>query len=300
MDKYMIQCIDNLSNKWKQDNITLPIHYDIVLDGGAFNGSYTLGVLLYLKELEKRDYSVIHRISGASIGSIMGVLFIANKLELGIDLYKHFFTYFKKTGSLRILKKYIHKIILNFGNEFYKKCNNKLFISYFDCKNNKQIIQSKFTNNQDLYKVIVKSTFVPFLINGKFLYKSKYIDGLYPYVFTPTTNRKRIFVDLTQNLFKMLYIKNEITNSERVIEGMLDLHYLLFNNNSKKYCSFIDDWNIIYRTYFKWRIIYTQLIIFLIHYYLKNYKNVQKNSFKNEIRKLYVKTLRIFLTNFFV
>lgn len=296
----MIQCIDNLSNKWKQNNIKLPIHYDIILDGGAFNGSYTLGALFYFKELQDRGFANIYRISGASVGSIMGMLFIANKLELGSLLYSRFFSYFKSTGSLRILKKSVRKIISKLDVNFYTLCNNRLFISYFDCKNNKHIIQSKFSSNNDLCKAIIKSTFVPYLINGKLLYKSKYMDGLYPYIFPQNSNRKRIFIDLTQNITKMLYIKNEVNNSERIIEGMLDLHYLLFNNCSRRYCSFIDDWNIIYRTYFKCRIIYTEFAIFLVYYYLKNFKNIHNNSSKNKIRDAYVKFLRLVMSNVFV
>ena len=49
MDFYMLQCIENLINKWKLEQVVLPIQYDLILDGGAFNGSYTLGVLMYFK-----------------------------------------------------------------------------------------------------------------------------------------------------------------------------------------------------------------------------------------------------------
>ena len=81
MDFYMLQCIENLINKWKLEQVVLPIQYDLILDGGAFNGSYTLGVLMYFKELTKKNYISIQRISGTSIGSIMGMLYIADHLQ---------------------------------------------------------------------------------------------------------------------------------------------------------------------------------------------------------------------------
>ena len=47
-----------------------PQRIDIVLGGGAFNGSYLIGALFFLKEMEKRNYIIVERISGCSIGSI--------------------------------------------------------------------------------------------------------------------------------------------------------------------------------------------------------------------------------------
>ena len=52
------------------------------------------------------------------------------------------------------IKKSVRKIISKFDVNFYTLCNNRLFISYFDCKNNKHIIQSKFSSNNDLCKLL--------------------------------------------------------------------------------------------------------------------------------------------------
>ena len=71
MNKLISQCIDNLEQKWKQNNEALPMNIDLILDGGAFGGSYTLGSMYYLQELVVRNKIVINRISGVSIGSIM-------------------------------------------------------------------------------------------------------------------------------------------------------------------------------------------------------------------------------------
>ena len=300
MDFYMLQCIENLINKWKLEQVVLPIQYDLILDGGAFNGSYTLGVLMYFKELTKKNYISIQRISGTSIGSIMGMLYIADHLQYGTLLYSKFFYCFKKKGSLRILKKQIYKIISKLNDDFYLECCNRLFISYFDCKNNQQIIKGEYTSNNDLAQSIFKSSFVPYLIDDNLLYKSKYIDGLYPYIFPQTIGRKRIFVDLTHNIRNMLYVKNEINNCERIIEGMLDLHFLLFNNRSKKMCSFVDDWNIVQRYGFYTRKFYTDLFIYIIYIYINNFSSVQKNTFRKKLKDIYVQFIKLILTQFFV
>ena len=74
MDSYVTKLIENLPIKDKCISI------DLVLDGGLFNGSYLLGGLLFLKEMEKRGMVKIKRISGCSIGSLVGFLFMIDKL----------------------------------------------------------------------------------------------------------------------------------------------------------------------------------------------------------------------------
>ena len=69
IDEYVNKLIENLPESSKKlQNI------DLVLDGGLFNGSYLVGALYFLKEMERRQYIKIDRISGCSIGSIVGFL----------------------------------------------------------------------------------------------------------------------------------------------------------------------------------------------------------------------------------
>jgi len=249
MNNLISQCIDNLEQKWNQNNELLPMNVDLILDGGAFGGSYTLGSLYYLQELVYRKKIALHRISGVSIGSIMGFLLIANRLHDGISLYRSFFYYFKENGSLSIFKKTLQKIISSLPKDFYLQCNSKLYISYFNCKTNKHVTQYQYKSNKDLCNSMLRSSFVPFIITGNLLLKNKYLDGMYPYIFQKQYNRKRIFIDLTPKIVNMLYIKHEIHNVERIMEGILDIHHLLFRNSKKQFCSFIDDWSVTYKTY---------------------------------------------------
>ena len=54
---------------------------DLVLESGAANGSYQIGCLIYLKELEKQNKVKIDRISGSSIGAISGFYYFTNTLD---------------------------------------------------------------------------------------------------------------------------------------------------------------------------------------------------------------------------
>ena len=67
MNNLISQCVDNLEQKWNQNNETLPMNIDLILDGGAFGGSYTLGSLYYLQELIVRNKIVLHRILDQSL-----------------------------------------------------------------------------------------------------------------------------------------------------------------------------------------------------------------------------------------
>jgi predicted acylesterase/phospholipase RssA len=59
-----------------------------VLDGGVFNGSYHVGALYFLKEMERRNYIKINRISGCSVGSIVAFLYYIDSLDLMPKLYE--------------------------------------------------------------------------------------------------------------------------------------------------------------------------------------------------------------------
>ena len=49
---------------------------DVVIEGGAFNGSYVLGILLFLKEMEKKKIIKINKMSGCSVGGLLCFKFL--------------------------------------------------------------------------------------------------------------------------------------------------------------------------------------------------------------------------------
>jgi hypothetical protein len=60
---------------------------NLILDSGLFNGSYLIGSLYFLKELEKKQYVKIDKISGCSIGSIVALLYYVDLLDSCNDIY---------------------------------------------------------------------------------------------------------------------------------------------------------------------------------------------------------------------
>jgi predicted acylesterase/phospholipase RssA len=87
--------IDNLPNEYRLS--TSPLELDLVLDGGVFNGSYLIGALLLLKEMEKCNYIKVKRISGCSIGSLAGLLYFIDSLDIIYIFYDEMVNHFKKT-----------------------------------------------------------------------------------------------------------------------------------------------------------------------------------------------------------
>ena len=59
IDNYIHKLMENLPENIK--NRKKPLKIDLVLSGGAFNGSYILGALYFLKELEREKYIIIKK-----------------------------------------------------------------------------------------------------------------------------------------------------------------------------------------------------------------------------------------------
>ena len=135
IEDYVNKLIENLPIK---DNIKECQQIDIILDGGIFNGSYLVGGLYFIKEMEKRHYIKIDRISGCSIGSIVGFLYFIDSLDIMPTLYNIVNDEFKSTFSLTMLKNLKKHLIGRIPNDICDKINNKLFITYYNIKKNKK------------------------------------------------------------------------------------------------------------------------------------------------------------------
>jgi predicted acylesterase/phospholipase RssA len=125
IDEYVNRLIENLPDETKNMQ-----HIDLVLDGGMFNGSYLVGALHFLKEMERRKYIKIERISGCSIGSVVAFLYYIDALDIMPKLYELVNAEFKHKYTLNTLKTL--KILLQerIPNDICSKINNKLFICY--------------------------------------------------------------------------------------------------------------------------------------------------------------------------
>ena len=122
--EYAIKLIDNM-----------PIHptnltVDVILDGGAFNGSYLLGALYFLKELEKRGHIKVDRISGCSIGSLVGFLYVIDSLDTMTELYTTIYHEIRRTHNFTVLNQLKSLLGDKIPTDVCAKLNNMLYITY--------------------------------------------------------------------------------------------------------------------------------------------------------------------------
>ena len=135
------------------ENIDKPneIHkLNLILDSGGFNGSYHHGVLIYFNQLEQKQYVKINKISGSSIGSVCGMLYLLDLLDDAFDGHDIMRNAFKNTGDLSFAKKWLNSYNKKLKKDDYLKCNNRLFITYYNIITCKQIVISKYKSNAHL------------------------------------------------------------------------------------------------------------------------------------------------------
>lgn len=251
IDAYVMKLIENLPLDLQ--NTKSPLHMDIVLDGGAFNGSYLIGALHFLKEMEKRNYIKVHRISGCSVGSVAAFLYLLDRLDVMEYFHDFAATEFQSKHSLEkmIDLETLIKEKINVPPTFYNTVRKKLFITYNNIKKHKTVVKSSYKDNKDILNTIVKSCFVPFLVSNSLLLKNKYLDGLNPYVFPFTKDKKNVerkilYLDLFgyDKVKYLVNIKNEKSGFHRTLSGLLDIHNFFIKQTNTEMCSYVNDWSI--------------------------------------------------------
>jgi hypothetical protein len=251
INEYVNKLIDNLPDDIT--NTTSPIVIDIVLDGGIFNGSYLVGAMYFLKEMEKRKYIKINRISGCSIGSVVAFCYFIDALDCIPDFYAIAYKNFKKTRKLSIIKK-IKKIFANYiDDNICQYVNNRLYITYNNIKKGSKPVKSYYKNVDEIMSTIIRSCYVPYLIDGNILYKNTSVDGILPYIFKKEPNTKILYLELFtyDKLGNLLNVKNEKTNFHRILSGLLEIHSFFIKKSNTYMCSYVDEWSITnYLTYY--------------------------------------------------
>ena len=297
IEEYVNKLIDNLPNEIKTQSE--PIIVDIVLDGGAFNGSYLVGALYFLKEMEKRNYIKIERISGCSIGSVVGFFYFINALEFMPELYNIATKHLKKNYNLETIKEL--KVLLKdrIPENICDIIKNKLFISYNNIKENNKIIKSEYKNVDDIFNTIIKSSFIPYLIDGNILYNKKYVDGITPYVFKVEKDRKILYLDLFgyDKMWNIFNVKNEKNNFHRILSGLLDIHNFYIKQSQTAMCSYVNDWSLYNKTCFYGKLLFEKVVIIIINILL--YIKVKiPDEFKDSVlSKMMLKIIKvIFIT----
>jgi hypothetical protein len=266
INDYVIKLIGNLPEDLK--NAKTPLRLDLVLDGGIFNGSYLVGAMYFLKEMEKRNYIKIERISGCSVGSIAAFLYYIDSFDMMSKLYDVFTNNLKKKyrlSSLKEIKKYLHEKI---PDDICKKVNGKLYICYNNIKKGTKKVKSHYKNVDDVINTIIKSCFVPYLIDGEILYKNKYIDGINPYIFDKEKDKKILYLDLFgyDKIGNVINVKNEKTNYHRVLSGLLDIHSFYIKQSNTQMCSYVNDWSVTNKMFNYVKIIIENVFIYMTYF----------------------------------
>ena len=236
-DEYFNSLILNINKN------NIPKEMDICFDGGAFNGVYGWGIAKYILLLEKNKLTKIKRISGASAGSIIALLFLLNIKT--IELNKFFVKLknkYVKNKNLIYIRKFLKKIIFS---EFQKndkmdRVNNKLFIKYFDKKENEYVVISNFKNRKHLYNSILYSCYVPYLFDGNFIYKNRYSDGIMCPIFDYKI-RPVLFIRLLtcKRLSRCFNLKHEQNIYNRFFTGVADANEFFVEGTSDM-CSYVN------------------------------------------------------------
>jgi hypothetical protein len=281
---YLRSLIDNV------DKINIPKEMNLVLEGGAFNGGYMGGMLLYIRELERLKLTKIQKISGCSIGAITALLYLSDNIDKGTYFFEKILGSIRKTLSLSEIIPLIRDIVELVD---ISKINNKLFIAYYDVSEMKQIVVSTYKNKEELIDTVIRSSFIPYIIDGNLKYQDKYCDGLTPYIFKKESI-PTLFIALQafKKIKYTLYVKNEINIWSRLLEGVVDIHGF-FTNNSSNFCSYIDKWNLLDFHIFHFRELCYFLFVVILHY--SSYiETILPNNIKNN--KYLLRIITIFST----
>lgn len=264
INDYVIKLIENLPDDIK--NVNEPIKMDLVLDGGIFNGSYLVGALYFLKEMENRKYIKIERISGCSVGSIVGFLYFIDSLDLMPKLYDLINTEFRQTYNLNLIKELKKHLLDRIPDDICIIINDRLHITYNNIKKNTKPVKKNYKDVDDIINTIIKSSYIPYLIDGNILHENKFIDGITPFIFKERENRI-LHLDLfgSDKLGNLLNVRNEKTNYHRILSGLLDIHSFFIKKTNTSMCSYINDWTYSNTFYNYIKTLIEKICIYLIH-----------------------------------
>ena len=264
INEYVIKLIENLPDDIK--NVKEPIKMDLVLDGGIFNGSYHVGALYFLKEMEKRKYIKIERISGCSVGSIVGFLYFIDSLDLMPKLYDLINKEFRQTYNLKLITELKKHLSEHIPSDICERVNGRLYITYNNIKKGTKPVKSVYKDADDIINTIIKSSYIPYLIDGNILYENKSVDGITPFIFKER-EKKILYLDLfgSDKLGNLLNVKNEKSNYHRILSGLLDIHSFFIKKSNTPMCSYVNDWSYSNICFNHIKTIIERICIYLIH-----------------------------------
>lgn len=217
---------------------------NIIFDGGAFNGGFAAGIGLYLKCMEDHKLIKVHSISGCSIGSILAVWYLTGCKPEGIHCFEEFMNSYKKNMSLHAYKSIVTHCINHICSEpeIINTLNGRLFITYYNVKTHTQKTVSKFRNKAHIIDCILRSSHIPYLMDGYPSYKKKYMDGVSPYILK--NGMPNLFIKLMtfKRCARSLILKSENNIHYRLLTGIADINDFYITGNSDM-CSYVHNWS---------------------------------------------------------
>lgn len=301
-----MEYIQNLANNYpheKDPNKKM----DLVLEGGALNGSFQLGGLLLIKEFEKRKHFKINRISGCSVGSLMGFYYIFNILEEFIKDFERLRKIFKEKiiyDISTILKEKIKKIK---QRDFEKMKKGKLFIVYYDIEKKEKVVKSEYKNKKDLMNTILKSCQLPFLLNSQIYLKIKnklFFDGGTPYVFPEREHSDDTIVYLTtlnfSKLKDMFSAKYEKNIYGRILEGALDTYKFFMYKKRTEMCSYVQNWKFKDFIILRFQDIIFKFIVYIFYLFFTMEKKLRPYIEHNPMYKEMCYVIKNIYNDFFL
>ena len=284
---YINSMIDNI------DKTIIPQNINLIIDGGAFNCAFSYGCLSYIKQLERENLTKVNKISGCSIGAMLGYMYLTDTLDYLPVYYEHMIKSTRENQNLKTVHNLIREHV---KSSDYKKANNRLFITYNNIKTMKHSIVSTYNSEDDIIESLIKTSYLPLVIDGNLEYKNRYCDGLTPYIFNKT-DANTIFISLiTLPLLKYsIYTNNDKDIWDKFFDGLEDINNFFKNNmNKTKYCSLLDKWDAKDFVFFRIREVLSITVIIALKF--KNYfiipNNIQNNWLFKRITYIFFLTIK--------
>jgi hypothetical protein len=247
---------------------------DLILSGGAFNASYLVGCLYFIREMCERDVISVNKVSTCSASSIMGLLFLVDKLDIFIEkMYELLVNSFKKNRSVifdeESLCSIINVIEEELPEDVISRINGRLYITYYDVTKCEQVVKSNYEDVSDIIKTIRRSCFIPYITMDKLVEDDRYIDGGTPYIFDKEFRVNRIYINLcgADKIMDALVIKRDRIVMHRILGGILDIHNFFFKCKKTSMCCYVEDWGVVRMLEFKmleWRLYIICVILYII------------------------------------
>jgi hypothetical protein len=248
---------------------------DLILSGGAFNASYLIGCLYFIREMCERGLICVNKVSTCSASSMMGLLFIVDKLDIFIEkMYELLVGSFKKNRNVifdeESLSTIINIIEDVLPDDVISRINGRLYITYYDVMKCEQVVKSNYEDVSDIIRTIRRSCFIPYITMDKLMEENRYIDGGTPYIFNKEFGVNRIYINLLCGVDKIkdaMIIKRDKIVMHRILGGILDIHNFFFKCKETPMCCYVEDWSILRMMEFKmleWRLYTICVILYVI------------------------------------